>query len=253
LDGGFAILEIAVARLEEGCAAIGLMLSNEQLARFEAFAALLAEANAVLDLTAVTDPLEGVDRHFLDSLTALRYAELLPPGARIIDVGSGAGFPGVPLAITRPDLEVTLLDAGGKRVDFLRRALPALKLCVEVIHARAEDAARFPKHRERYDVAVSRAVTALPVLLEFTLPFVRVGGHALAWKGPAVFGELTDGRRAAELLGGFLLPALAAPVPGRNWRHVLIVAEKTRETVQRYPRRAGMPKRKPLVSSARAL
>ena len=239
-------MKIVTARLTEGCAALGVALSGEQLARFENFVALLAEANAVQDLTAITDPREVADRHLLDSLTVLRYARLIPPGARIVDVGSGAGFPGVPLAIARPDLEVTLLDAGRKRVDFLRRVLLALGLRAEAIHARAEDAARLPEHRERYDAALSRAVTALPALLELALPFVRVGGHAVAWKGPAAGEELAGGRRAAVLLGGNLLPALDAPVPGRDWRHILLVAEKAEPTARQYPRRAGVPERKPL-------
>jgi 16S rRNA (guanine527-N7)-methyltransferase len=234
-------------RLEQGCAALGIPLDEDAQRRFAAFSEMLAQANAALDLTAVTDPLEIVDRHFLDSLTPLAQGQgLLPQGARVIDVGCGAGFPSVPLAIARPDLTFTLLDAQRKRLDFLNRVIEALGLRAVTLHARAEDAARLPEHREGYDLALARAVTGLPALLELTLPFVRMGGRALAWKGPAVEAELEDGGRAARLLGGELLPVLQAPVPGRDWHHLLVVAEKRGQTVRQYPRKAGEPGRKPL-------
>ncbi len=233
-------------RLRAGCEAMGVALSEAQIERFAVYDALLAEANAVLDLTAVLEAAEIVDRHYLDSLTPLREAALIPHGARLIDVGTGAGFPGIPLAIARPDLSLTLLDAQQKRVAFLRRTIEALGLDAVAVHARAEDAAHLPEHRERYDAAVSRAVTALPALLELTLPFVRVGGRALAWKGPGVAGEMEQGARAAAMLGGALLPPMPAPVPEREWQHLLVVCEKRGQTVRQYPRKAGEPARKPL-------
>ena len=236
----------AAARLWAGCAALGVELDAGQRERFAAFDALLAEANAVLDLTAVQDPVEAVDRHYLDSLTVLRHPDWIPTGARIVDVGAGAGFPGIPLLIARPDIEATLLDAQRKRVDFLRRVIEALGLRARALHLRAEDAARQAEHRERYDVAVARAVAGLPALLELTLPLVRVGGRALAWKGPAVLEELPMASRAALLLGGCLLPPRTAPVPGRDWNHLLITAEKRSKTMRQYPRKAGVPARNPL-------
>jgi len=225
---------------------MGIELDGGQRERFVAFDALLAEANAAIDLTAVLDPLEAVDRHYLDSLTALRRPGWIPQGARIVDVGAGAGFPGIPLLIARPDIEAVLLDAQRKRVDFLRRAIEALGLRAQAIHARAEDAAHRAGHRERYDVAVARAVAGLPALLELTLPLVRVGGRALAWKGPAVLEEFESASRAARLLGGSLRAPEPAPVPGRDWNHLLIAAEKEAKTVRQYPRKAGAPARKPL-------
>jgi len=236
----------AAARLREGCAALRVGLDAGQRERFAAFDALLAEANAVMDLTAVLDPVEAVDRHYLDSLTPLRRSGWFSAGARIVDVGAGAGFPGIPLLIVRPDLEAVLLDSRRKRVDFLRRVIEALGLRARAVHLRAEDAARQAEHRERYDVAVARAVAGLPALLELTLPLVRVGGRALAWKGPAALEELERAARAAALLGGRLRAPQPAPVPGRDWNHLLIAAEKESRTAGRYPRKAGAPARKPL-------
>ncbi len=245
------MIDSAAERLWQGCTTLGVALDAQQRERFLAFDALLTEANAAMDLTAVLEPEEAVDRHYLDSLTPLSLLSPqpcagIPQGARVIDVGTGAGFPGIPLAIARPDIEVLLLDSQQKRVAFLCRAIEVLGLRAQAVHARAEDAARLPEHRDRYDVAVSRAVAGLPTLLELTLPFVRVGGHALAWKGPAALEELEDATRAAALLGAELRPPVPAPVPGRDWNHLLIAARKRAETVRQYPRKAGVPGRKPL-------
>jgi len=236
----------AAARLWSGCEAMGIELDAAQKQCFVAFDALLNQTNAAMDLTAVLDPEEAVDRHYLDSLTVLCQPGWIPQGARIVDVGAGAGFPGIPLLIARPDIQATLLDAQRKRVDFLRRVIEALDLCARAFHLRAEDAARQADHRECYDVAVARAVAGLPALLELTLPLVRVGGRALAWKGPAVFEEFESASRAAVMLGGRLCGPVSAPVPGRDWHHLLIAAEKENKTVRQYPRKAGIPARKPL-------
>jgi len=225
---------------------MGIELDASQRERFAAFDAHLCQANAAMDLTAVLDPEEAVDRHYLDSLTVLRRPDWIPQGARIVDVGAGAGFPGIPLLIARPDIQATLLDAQRKRVDFLHRVIQALGLRAQAFHLRAEDAARQTGHRERYDVAVSRAVAGLPTLLELTLPLVRVRGCTLAWKGPAALEEFEAASRAAAMLGGRLCLPEPAPVPGRDWRHLLIAAEKEIETVRQYPRKAGIPARKPL-------
>jgi len=225
---------------------MGIELDSAQKQRFLAFDALLNQANAAMDLTAVLDPDEAVDRHYLDSLTVLCQPGWIPRDAQIVDVGAGAGFPGIPLLIARPDIEATLLDAQRKRVDFLCRIIEALGLRAQAFHLRAEDAARQTDHRECYDVAVARAVAGLPALLELTLPLVRVGGRALAWKGPAVLEEYESASRAAAMLGGRLCMPVPAPVPGRDWHHLLIAAEKEAKTVRQYPRKAGIPARKPL-------
>ena len=233
-------------RLANGLAQMGVAFDQQAMERFEAFHAILDEYNARMDLTAVLDEDERVDRHDLDSAAPLRHG-LLAQDARVIDVGTGAGFPGMPLLILRPDLRMTFLDALNKRIAFLNDALARLGLTATTLHARAEDAARMPAHREAYDVAVSRAVANASTLSEITLPFVRVGGTAIAWKGPGVSDELVSGRRAAFLLGGKVRGVLDAPVPGReDWAHVLLITDKTGKTPAAYPRRAGTPGKKPL-------
>lgn len=232
-------------RLQAGLERLGVAADGVTLDRLARYHALLTEWNAHIDLTAVLEPEEMVDRHYLDSAAPLALG-LIPQGARVIDVGTGAGLPGIPLCILRPDLRVTLLDAQRKRVTFLQAAIEALDLPAQAVHMRAEDAARDEARREAYDVAVSRAVAATPTLLELTLPFVRVGGRAIAWKGPGLQAELEQARRAAHLLGGALEGVLDAPVPGRDWQHVLLVCAKRQKTARQYPRRAGLPGKNPL-------
>ena len=170
-------------RLLRGLDALGIAADETALERFEAFHAILDEYNRKMDLTAVLEEDERVDRHDLDSVAPLAMG-LLDQGAKVIDVGTGAGFPGMPLLILRPDLRMTFLDALQKRIAFLQDALARLGLSAETLHARAEDAGRMREHRETYDAALSRAVAGSAVLQELTLPFVRTGGIAVAWKGP---------------------------------------------------------------------
>lgn len=234
-------------RLANGLAAMGIAADQRAMERFEAFHAILDEYNARMDLTAVLSEDERVDRHDLDSAAPLAKG-LLAGGARVIDVGTGAGFPGMPLLILRPDLRVTFLDALQKRIGFIEDALSRLGLSAVTLHARAEDAARMAEHREQYDAAVSRAVAGAATLAELTLPFVRTGGVSIAWKGPGVLEEMTAARRASFLLGGCVRGVLPAPIPGReDWQHVLLVTDKTGKTPKGYPRRAGLPGKKPLA------
>lgn len=229
-----------------GLAQMGVEANALAMERFEAFHAILDQYNARMDLTAVLEEDERIDRHDLDSAAPLAQG-LLAPGSRVIDVGTGAGFPGMPLLILRPDLKMTFLDALQKRVAFLEDALARLGLEAVTLHARAEDAARMPEHREAYDAALSRAVANAATLEELTLPFVRVGGMSIAWKGPGVQDELTACRRAAFLLGGSVRGVVDAPVPGRpDWNHVLLITDKAAKTPKAYPRRAGTPNKKPL-------
>ena len=186
-------------------------------------------------------------RHFLDSLLPLKVSGLIPEEGRLIDVGTGAGFPGLPLAIARPSLQVTLLEAQGKRCQFLQAVCQALGLeNVTIINDRAENLGRVEGHREGYDRAVARAVAALPVLAEYLLPFVRVGGMALCWKGPAVAGEQADGAAAAARLGGRLLPLVDMEGSGEETGHVIAPMEKIEKTLPLYPRKNGMPAKRPL-------
>lgn len=233
-------------RLISGLAMMGIEADQTAIERFEAFHAILDEYNTKMDLTAVLDEDERVDRHDLDSAAPLAQGLLLP-GAKVIDVGTGAGFPGMPLLILRPDLRMTFLDALQKRVRFLQDALCRLGLEAQTLHARAEDAARLEVHRECYDVAVSRAVAGAAALQELTLPFVRPGGLSIAWKGPGVSQELTAARRAAFVLGGEVRGVAEAPVPRReDWQHVLLITDKTGKTPKAYPRKAGTPGKRPL-------
>ena len=223
-------------RLVSGLDMMGVAYDQTTIERFEAFHAILDEYNAKMDLTAVLDEDERVDRHDLDSAAPLAQG-LLVPNAKIIDVGTGAGFPGMPLLILRPDLEMTFLDA-----------LKRLGLKATTLHARAEDAARMADHREMYDAAVSRAVASSATLMELTLPFVRTGGVSISWKGPGVQDELTAAKRAAFVLGGTVRGVVPAPVPRRDdWAHVLLITDKTGKTPKAYPRKAGTPNMKPLA------
>ena len=234
-------------RLMTGLDMMGVAYDQTALERFEAFHAILDEYNQKMDLTAVLDEDERIDRHDLDSAAPLAKG-LLAPQAKVIDVGTGAGFPGMPLLILRPDLEMTFLDALNKRILFLQDALSRLGLRAQTLHARAEDAAKMAAHREMYDAAVSRAVASAAVLQELTLPFVKTGGVAIAWKGPGVQDELVAAKRAAFVLGGTVRGVVPAPVPRReDWAHCLMVTDKTGKTPKTYPRKAGTPSKKPLA------
>ena len=234
-------------RLMTGLDMMGVAYDQTAIERFEAFHAILDEYNQKMDLTAVLDEDERIDRHDLDSAAPLRHG-LLAPNAKVIDVGTGAGFPGMPLLILRPDLQMTFLDALNKRILFLQDALARLGLRAVTLHARAEDAAKMADHREMYDAAVSRAVASAAVLEELTLPFVKTGGAAIAWKGPGVQDELTAARRAAFVLGGTVRGVVPAPVPRRDdWAHCLLITDKTGKTPKTYPRKAGTPNKKPLA------
>lgn len=218
----------------------------EKLLRYHA---LLMDWNTRMDLTAVTDEAEMMDRHYVDSLMALRFG-LIPRKGRIIDVGTGAGFPGMPLALACPEMQVTLMDAQQKRLTFLQAVIDELQVRnVTLVHSRAEDGARLPLHREQYDLAVARAVAPLAVLAEYLLPYVRVGGSALCWKGPALQEEMQQGRRAAHLLGGKVEEPISCEFPGRAWQHLLLPIQKKEKTARQYPRKAGTPGKSPLGAS----
>ena len=209
------------------------------LDRFEIYHRMLGEWNERMNLTSITDPVEVAEKHFADSLAALPY---LKPGMKVVDVGTGAGFPGVPLLIMEPRLDLTLADSLQKRLTFLDALLKELGLTAALVHGRAEDLGQNKLYRERFDAATSRAVASLPVLLELTTPFVKVGGTAIAYKGDASE-ELENAKSAAFLLHVQLRSvALDSPLGKR----CLIFADKTAPTPKQYPRKAGTPNKKPL-------
>jgi len=212
--------------------------------KLERYFELLVEWNGKMDLTNVP-PEEMAERHFADSLLPLtQLPGYFKKEGRLIDVGTGAGLPGMPIAVVRPDIAVTLLDAQRKRCDFLTAVRDELKLeNVTVIHSRAEDAAR-SQLRESFDIVTARAVAPLNVLSEYLLPFAKVGGCALCWKGPALQGEIADGERAVRKLGGGMKSAVRMPIEGSE--HMIQPIVKTAPTPKAYPRKAGTPSKQPL-------
>ncbi len=243
-------------RLKRGAQQMGIPLTEAQLERFQRYRALLLEWNQRFNLTAIDSPEQVEVRHFLDSLSCLSaLAELaeregaVRPGmpARAIDVGTGAGLPGLALKIVWPALELTLLEATAKKVRFLEHVIAELNLQnVTAIHGRAEELAHAPEHRERYDLALARAVAPLGPLLELTLPFLRHRGWLLAQKGPAVAKEVMAAERALAVLGGHLHRVIPVEVPYLAEDRFIVAVWKERATPDRFPRRPGVPVRKPL-------
>jgi 16S rRNA (guanine527-N7)-methyltransferase len=228
-------------------ALLNLELTPAQLAAFQAYADELRAWNEKFNLTAITHPQDIQVKHFLDSLSAFK---VLPPGGArlsVIDVGTGAGFPGLPLKIVCPNLQLTLLEATGKKARFCEHVAQKLKLGgVTVVNARAEEIGLKPEHRERYDWAVARAVAEMPVLAEYLLPLVKRGGCALAQKGPDAPAETYAASRAIQKLGGELEQIVEVELPGVAEPRYLVVLRKVAATPSRYPRRPGMPAKSPL-------
>lgn len=226
--------------------AVGVSLNRDQIRTFETYLEFLLEWNQKINLTAITDREEIWAKHFLDSLSCLmalpRRCEL-----RVVDVGTGAGFPGIPLKIAVPEIRLTLVEAVGKKAEFCRLLVTHLKLRdVTILHARAEEAGCDPEHREQYDWAVARAVAGLPVLAEYLLPLVKVGGRALSQKGESGPEEAQAAEGAVRLLGGALDKIVPVELPGIAEKRFLIVLNKLNATPSKYPRRAGAPSKKPL-------
>ena len=217
-----------------------LSLTEDQLDTFERFGQLLLEKNQVMNLTAITEPEKVAELHFFDSLALLNAADF--KGKRVIDVGCGAGFPGVPLKIAEPTIELTLLDSLGKRMDWLREILPELGLDASVVTARAEEFVS--TCRERFDLAVSRAVARLNVLCELCLPYVKVGGCFLAMKGQLADVELEEAKKAISILGGSVERVYAYDV--ENAVHRAVVIRKEKPTPAKYPRAFAKIKKAPL-------
>lgn len=222
----------------------GIKLSAEQAGQFQVYMEMLAEWNQKLNLTAITEPDEVVEKHFLDSLTVLTACKL-KEGAKLLDVGTGAGFPGLALKIARPDLELTLLDGANKKLNFLGEVCGALGLEAKRIHKRAEEAGRDAALRESFDVATARAVASLHVLAEYCLPLVKMKGFFVAMKGPGAGDELTDARRALAVLGGDQVEVKPVQLPSAGERN-LVVVRKLRFTPKEYPRHGGTINKHPL-------
>ena len=225
----------------------GLVFSSQQLEQFNKYYIMLVETNKVMNLTAITEPEEVAVKHMIDSLLA--FDEKLFVGKTLADVGTGAGFPGIPLKIYCPSLKVTLIDSLGKRLKFLEAVINELGLeNITCEHLRAEDAGRNKKFRERFDLVTARAVARLSVLAEYCLPLAKKDGYFIALKGSKFAEEIEEGKAAVKILGGKLLSAEEVKLPGLDDGRAIVRIAKIKATPGQYPRKAGTPEKQPLGS-----
>lgn len=233
------------SEMEENVNKKGIPLPSGAIDLFASYYDILIRENAKVNLTRITEEKEVMYKHVLDSLELLAWQPNL--NGTLLDVGSGAGLPGLPLKIARPDLQLTLLDSSRKRVDFLQTVVEALQLSgVSALHGRAEDMARRPQYREAFSWVVSRAVAKLTVLCELCLPFAALGGYFIAYKGPDGHNELTEAENALHELGGRVESVRPYRLPQEMGTRILIIIKKERETPVKYPRKAGLPEKRPL-------
>lgn len=231
--------------LEEACESLDITLDPNEIDKYQRFASMLKSWNLRANLTAITDEREMAIKHFVDSLTCCATGYISPTDS-VIDVGTGAGFPGVVIKLHYPATSVTFLDSVKKKTDFLRYAMKELDVATDVCWGRAEEAGHFAEYREGFDVAVARAVAPLRVLAEYCLPFVKHGGMFLAMKGPQVESEIAEARHSIQVLGGDLLDVTRIQLPESGDGRCIIAVRKSGSTPERYPRRPGTPKKNPL-------
>ena len=212
-------------------------ISEEKLDKFETFSSLLVEWNEKMNLTAITDP-DGISvRHFADSISPLFYVDI-KENAKVIDVGTGAGFPGVPMKIMRPDLDITLMDSLNKRITFLKEVREKAGLLkTECVHARAEEFGRKEEYREKYDIGISRAVASLKVLSEYVLPFIKVGGYFISMKAFEIEEEVNEAKEKIKLLGGKIEEIKEIEIPNSDAVRKLVIIKKISKTDKKYPGR----------------
>ena len=233
--------------LDQGCQEMGIVLNGEQRQQFVDFYEYLVEKNKVMNLTGITEFQEVLIKHFLDSLACVKAVDIKKV-IRIMDVGTGAGFPGVPLKIAFPHLEACLLDSLKKRVNFLEETFDILKLTdITAVHGRAEEYARNKAYRESFDLCVSRAVSNLATLSEYCLPYVKVGGSFISYKSGTVQEEAEQAEKAVKILGGKIKDVVYFSLPDSEIQRSLVVIEKVKSTPGKYPRKAGTPLKEPLV------
>jgi 16S rRNA (guanine527-N7)-methyltransferase len=235
--------------LKEEINKIGIQLDDEQMNQFLKYYDLLTEWNRFMNLTAITDYKEVIQKHFVDSLSIIKAIDIeyLQEDKHLIDIGTGAGFPGIPIKIVFPKLKITLLDSLNKRIKFLNEVIGGLKLKdIEAIHGRAEDYARHKKYREQYDVCVSRAVANLSTLSEYSLPFVKTGGYFTSYKAENIDEEIKNSKNAVTLLGGNIDKIVRFNLPDTDIKRAFIIIRKEKPTNKKYPRKSGIPSKEPL-------
>ena len=232
--------------LNTACTNEGLSFDEEKYNKLMKYKDMIKEWNEKINLTAITEDEEIVKKHFIDSIKAFRFSKL-NDAKRIIDIGTGAGFPGIPIKVIKPEIEVVLLDSLNKRVNFLNEVINELNLKnITAIHGRAEDFARETNYREKFDIAVSRAVANMAVLSELCIPYVKLNGYFVALKGPAVENEIKEGNKAVTTLGGTVEEIIKVEVEDTDLNHNLVVVKKIKETSKTYPRKAGTASKKPI-------
>lgn len=223
---------------------LGIKLSEIQLKQFYNYMNLLIEWNKKINLTAITEPDEIILKHFVDSLTISKY---ISDGTKVVDVGTGAGFPGIPLKIVRQDVDITLLDSLQKRINFLNEVINELNLeKITTVHSRVEDFGKNKKYREKFDIATSRAVANLATLSEYLLPLVKVGGKVISMKGSLIQEELENSKNAIKILGGQIEKVDEFDLPNSDINRNIVLIDKIKNTSNKYPRKAGEPSKKPL-------
>lgn len=233
------------------CNKINIEISDDQINCFEKYYELLIEKNKVMNLTAITDKEDVIVKHFIDSIALIPYLKdkgiNINNKLKIIDIGTGAGFPGLPLKIMMPDVKLTLLDSLNKRVSFLNEVIDELKLKdIEALHGRAEDYASDNKYREKYDICVSRAVANLSTLSEYCIPFVKEDGFFISYKAGESEEEINKSKNAIKILGGKINKVEEFVLPGTDVSRVFVFIRKQELTDKKYPRKAGVPAKKPL-------
>lgn len=230
--------------LEKKAQEIGIVLQEKQINQFYQYMNLLLEWNQKMNLTAITDPKEIIEKHFIDSLTIAKY---IKPGRCVLDLGTGAGFPGIPLKIYREDLELILVDSLNKRIGFLNEVVHQLALKdIETVHGRAEELGKNKIYREKFDIVTSRAVANLSTLSEYLLPFLKEKGLAICMKGPDVEEEIAQAKKAIEILGGKLKEVEKFTLSENKMGRSIVLIEKIRKTPSNYPRKPGTPAKEPI-------
>lgn len=233
--------------LDQGCQEMGISLNEEQRQQFIVFYEYLVEKNKVMNLTGITEFHEVLVKHFLDSLACVKAVDMKNV-KRVMDIGTGAGFPGVPLKIAFPHLEACLLDSLKKRVNFLEETFALLKLTdITAIHGRAEEFAKNKAYRESFDLCVSRAVSNLATLSEYCLPYVKLGGSFISYKSGTVQEEVEQAEKAVKILGGKIRDVVYFQLPDSEIQRSLVVIEKIKAAPGKYPRKAGTPLKEPLI------